>query len=534
VNAERAQNETMFAPGRALDGGKYRLIRKLGAGGMGEVFEAENTLTHKRVAIKCLHPARAQRAEASARLLREAEAASRIRHPHVVDVYDVGREGDSVFLVMEYLEGEPLSQLLARGGTPIHELISLLLPAMRAVAAAHRMGVVHRDIKPDNIFLALEADNERPVAKVLDFGISKLSTHDGELASLTRSGSTLGTPRYMAYEQLMSGKSIDGRVDVYAFGVILYEALTGHSPFEAETYPELIVKIAQGDMVPPKQLRPEIPSTLDRLVCWALERDRDRRVSSVDELIRELEPFSNKRLLQAEMATADPLAQPLLAAGFSSTIRSKTAPTEFSPSVVESSPPARGRVTGLMWTCLGMIAVGAVAGWAWRPGAREPEAGRASSMPPAPVASAGAAAPAVEHASSLPPEPVLAAGAAAVEPSAPSAVVPAEAVSPKSPGAAAVEPPAQSAVVPAEAVGPKPPDGSELPSVPKPRAAKPKPRAADKAVPAPLESVTPKQAPAEATSVVEPPPRAAEPVRADPPPEAAKGYRVKVPQSKEF
>ncbi|HTU58575.1 MAG TPA: serine/threonine-protein kinase, partial [Polyangiales bacterium] len=344
MNAELAQIATMFAPGRELDGGKYRLIRKLGAGGMGEVFEAENTLTRKRVAIKCLHPVRAQRAEASARLLREAEAASRIRHPHVVDVYDVGREGDSVFLVMEYLEGEPLSHLIARGGTPIHELIALLLPAMRAVAAAHRLGVVHRDIKPDNIFLAREADNERPVAKVLDFGISKFSAHEGEHASLTRSGSTLGTPRYMAYEQLMSDKSIDGRVDVYAFGVILYEAITGHSPFEAETYPELIVKIAHGELIPPKQLRPELPSTLDRLVCWALERDRDRRVASVDELIRELEPFSSKRLMQAEMTIADQAVPQLLAAGFSSTIRSKTAPTEMEPlSSIAVGKASRGR-----------------------------------------------------------------------------------------------------------------------------------------------------------------------------------------------
>jgi serine/threonine protein kinase len=502
---------TMFAPGRELDGGKYRLIRKLGAGGMGEVFEAENTLTRKRVAIKCLHPMRVQRAEASARLLREAEAASRIRHPHVVDVYDVGREGDSVFLVMEYLEGEPLSHMIVRGGTPIHELIALLLPAMRAVAAAHRLGVVHRDIKPDNIFLAREADNERPVAKVLDFGISKLSVHEGEHTSLTRSGSTLGTPRYMAYEQLMSDKSIDGRVDVYAFGVILYEALTGHSPYEAETYPELIVKIAHGELIPPKQLRPELPSTLDRLVCWALERDRGRRVSSMDELVRELEPFSSQRLMQAEMTIADQAAPQLLAAGFSSTIRSRTAPTEMAPSVsislsMESPTAPRGRVTWLVGTCLGLTVVASVAGWVWlRPAAREPE-------------------PDNERTSSLPPEPVVPTGRDGAFGAAGSLGVAGVVgiAEPSSPLPAAVEL--------------KRPDVAETKHAPdmtpKPKAAKPmKTRAAEQPV-----VVQPEEPPGAPVVLAEPPspPKAAEPARASPPSEAATPYRVKVPQSKEF
>lgn len=352
-----------FSPGGLLDGGKYRLIRELGAGGMGAVFEAENTLTRKRVAIKCLHATRSAQRESGARLLREAEAASRIRHPNVVDMYDVGHDGDSVFLVMEYLEGEPLSKLLARGGIPVHALIRMLIPAMRAVAEAHRCGVVHRDIKPDNIFLAREPDTEKPVPKVLDFGISKLSVRESDDVSLTLSGSTIGTPRYMAYEQLMSDKTIDGRVDVYAFGVILYEALTGHSPFEAESYPELILKVAQGQFASPKERRPELPSTLDKLICWALARDRAARIPSIEQFIRELEPFATERGLLSEMTVAERYETPTAATAFSSTVRSKPA-TEAEPPA--QAPAKKSRRAGLALSAAVAACAGLAITWLQR------------------------------------------------------------------------------------------------------------------------------------------------------------------------
>jgi serine/threonine-protein kinase len=287
-------------------GSKYCLVRKIGEGGMGAVFEAENIRTKKRVAVKWLHPSISDHEQAAARLVREAQAAARVRHPNVVDVYDVEREGDSVFLVMEFLEGEPLSHALLRRDLAMHELVALLLPAMRGVAAAHKQGVVHRDIKPDNIFLAEESDDGQRVPKVLDFGVSKLDPGNADQLSLTRTGSAVGTPRYMSYEQLAGWRDVDGRADVYAFGVILYEALTGRPPFEANSYSELIVKVATQSPLSPKSLRAEIPSPLADVVLAAMEKDRAQRIPSMAHLIRALEPFSTQAGFRAQTTAENP------------------------------------------------------------------------------------------------------------------------------------------------------------------------------------------------------------------------------------
>ncbi|MDB4986879.1 MAG: serine/threonine protein kinase, partial [Myxococcaceae bacterium] len=162
-----------FEPGTELDDGKYRIVRFLGAGAMGAVFEAENTLTGGRVAIKCVRLSLDVRDSAGPRLLQEARMAARIRHPNVVHVYDVIRWEGHLGLVMEYLAGEPLTQHLSEQGLPVDRALSLLLPIMRGVAAAHRQGVIHRDIKPDNILLSREEESPHPVPKLLDFGIAK-------------------------------------------------------------------------------------------------------------------------------------------------------------------------------------------------------------------------------------------------------------------------------------------------------------------------------------------------------------------------
>jgi serine/threonine-protein kinase len=171
--------------------------------------------------------------------------------------------------------------------------------------------VVHRDIKPDNIFLARVADMASPVPKVLDFGISKVDARNGtEQLTLTRDGTTVGTPSYMSYEQLTGERAIDGRADVYGFGVILYEALTGRVPFEADSFPELMVRFATTVPVEPKALRPEIPGTLSRLMLWALKRERDERISTIDTLIRELEPFTTRHGFAAELTALSPNVTP--------------------------------------------------------------------------------------------------------------------------------------------------------------------------------------------------------------------------------
>jgi len=276
-------------PGSLL-GERFRVLSLLGEGGMGAVYEAENVLTHKRVAIKWLSYSADTPSDAAQRLLQEAQAAGRVRHPNVVDVYDVGRDGEVIFLVMELLEGESLRALLDRGGAQIHELIGLLMSAIRGVAAAHRVGVIHRDVKPENIFLARVGD-ANTVPKVLDFGISKLAAAD-KLTS-TRTGTAIGTPMYMSYEQLTGQRDIDARVDVYAFGVILYEALTGRLPFTAETVMEWSIKLATTEPRPPSAHGLPIPPALDDLVLRAMARSREQRTPDLETLLRELEPFSS-------------------------------------------------------------------------------------------------------------------------------------------------------------------------------------------------------------------------------------------------
>jgi serine/threonine-protein kinase len=283
-------------------GGKYRVLGLLGQGGMGAVLEAEHQITRKRVALKWMHPQIAGDADAQARFVREAQASARVRHPNIVDVYDVVREGDALFLVMELLEGETLTALLRRGGTPIHKLIELLLPALRAVAAAHRQGVIHRDLKPDNIFLTRQQDSPLPVPKVLDFGISKVA--DSSALTLTRTGAAMGTPMYMSLEQLCGDKDLDARADVYALGVILYEAVTGRAPFEAATFSELAIKVATVEPPGPKQVRPELPSALGSLIGAAMAKKRENRLSSVDELVQKLEPFATEQSFRAKMTHA--------------------------------------------------------------------------------------------------------------------------------------------------------------------------------------------------------------------------------------
>ncbi len=258
---------------------------------MGAVYEAEHVGTGKHVAIKWLHPHVMENRLAIERLMREAQASARVRHINVVDVYDVEREGDALFLVMELLDGEPLTNMLERGGVPFHIVLGLIAQAMRGVAEAHRQGIVHRDIKPDNIFLSYQHDRAQPLAKVLDFGISKLDVPQGGL-SLTQTGSALGTPLYMSYEQLAGLRDVDARSDIYAFGVIMYEALTGMLPYSAENFAELAAKVITTDPPTPRQLRPEIPEALDQLITWAMRKRREERPANLGVLLEALQPFT--------------------------------------------------------------------------------------------------------------------------------------------------------------------------------------------------------------------------------------------------
>jgi serine/threonine protein kinase len=287
---------------------KYRIERVLGRGGMGTVFLAENQVTGKRVAIKWLDASSADDL-ARARFLREARAAGQVNHPHVVDVYDVAEHLGSPFMVMEYLRGETLQQVLDRQRSlPAELCVEWLLPAMEGVAAAHALGIVHRDLKPDNIFLCERPDGSiHP--KVLDFGVAKISsptelrssaiharsgssrTSSPDIdPSLTRPGALVGSPCYMAIEQIDTCE-VDARADVYAFGVILYRAIAGELPYTSTSLSKLIAEIATGLPRPLRDLHGNLPAGLDAVVAKAMARDRAQRYESIDALKTALLPY---------------------------------------------------------------------------------------------------------------------------------------------------------------------------------------------------------------------------------------------------
>jgi len=279
--------------------GKYLLESMLGQGGMGAVFRARHTLTDRKVALKWMLPDDQAGAAAVQRFLREARAMGRIDHPSVVGVLDVGVEGDAAYLVMELLRGSSLRDVIeASGKLSVPDAIARLLPAMEGVAAAHAAGVVHRDLKPDNLFCVAASGSDRPTTKVLDFGVSKLQgdrfAAPGAPGSgaITHTGAMVGTPAYMAPEQVRGDKTIDARTDVWALGAILYEAISGQLPFAHETLGQTIVAIAT--MAPPRieSHVANVPLPLADAIHRALEKDLDARWLSVEAFARAILPFA--------------------------------------------------------------------------------------------------------------------------------------------------------------------------------------------------------------------------------------------------
>jgi serine/threonine protein kinase len=270
---------------------KYRVERLLGRGGMGAVFEVTHCVTAKRFALKWLVGGGAE-VGAVERFVREAQAVGRIAHPSVVDVYDIGEERGSLYMLMELLEGETLAERLDHGGPlPLAEACRLLMPCMRGVAQAHALGIVHRDLKPENIFVC-RADTEAPErAKVLDFGVSKMPGIPGQLNAATQGGLLIGTPHYMALEQLRC-RPVDQRADVYAFGVVMYETLSGSVPFPTENFSDLVVRVATE--VPPDLdgVVPGLPEGLSKVIARALARDARDRYPTLHAFLADLAPFA--------------------------------------------------------------------------------------------------------------------------------------------------------------------------------------------------------------------------------------------------
>jgi serine/threonine protein kinase len=263
---------------------KYTITRCLGVGGHGAVFEAENTWTGRRVALKVLLGAAALNPEMSERFLREARATTRVAHPHIVEVLDMGRDphDGSLFIVQELLQGEDLREVLRRERTvDPHWLVETLAPVLEALAVAHAQGIVHRDLKPANLYLARQHDG-RVVPKLIDFGVSRMEDEPG-LNEITHAGALLGTPDYMAPEQAR-GERAGPQADVWAIGVILYESLAGQRPFRGANYNALLLRVMADDAPPLRGLVPGVPESLAAIVHGALARDPAARFPSAASL----------------------------------------------------------------------------------------------------------------------------------------------------------------------------------------------------------------------------------------------------------
>lgn len=267
---------------------KYKLLRLLGDGGMGSVYEAEHLRLGTHVAIKVLHADLTRRAGLIERFLQEARVSAQIRSPHVVHVTDVESTADGIaYLVMELLQGEPLSNVEKRERTlPVATACEYTLQILQALEAAHSLGVIHRDLKPDNVFVTFEGG--KPVVKLIDFGIAKLKRAEGStgagVKNLTVAGMLMGTPEYMAPEQAYSAADIDVRADLYSVGVMLYEMLSGQTPAQGEDPRVVVLKVERGEVKPLVHVAPNVPPEVAGLVHRAMAPRPEMRFSSAAEM----------------------------------------------------------------------------------------------------------------------------------------------------------------------------------------------------------------------------------------------------------
>ena len=268
---------------------RYELVREIGTGGMGAVFEAFDLRLERPVALKFLDPSLVKNEEHVIRFHREALAAGRIGHPNICDVRDRGVSAEGLhFIAMELLEGCTFYEVIKKEG-PLspQRVVPIVLEVLSALAAAHKVGIVHRDLKPENIFL-VRANGGQEQVKLLDFGVSRF-LDDATSLRLTKSGKVLGTPLYVSPEQALAEKDIDHRSDLWGVGVLLYEALTSQAPFKARNTGQMLIMIIKKEVTPPSEYIPWISESLEAVILKALKKSREERYQSAELFAADLE-----------------------------------------------------------------------------------------------------------------------------------------------------------------------------------------------------------------------------------------------------
>jgi serine/threonine-protein kinase len=409
---------------------RYRIVKKLGEGGMGAVYQAEHALIEKRIALKVLFPELTRRTDLVARFLQEAKSASRIGHENVIDISDFGQSPEGlVYIAMEFLDGHDLGQLLrSEGALTWTRARPILMQIAKALRAAHEHGIIHRDMKPENVFL-IQREARPDFVKVLDFGIAKSVGQDDGGPRLTQAGMIFGTPEYMSPEQAQ-GQTPDHRVDVYALGAVMYHLLTGEVPFQSDSFMGILTKHMLEPVVPPRKRKPElgIPADVEAVCLRALEKDREKRWQDMDAFYRALgaaggEPFEASAVYARSPSLRFPvLSQPnALARELKTEVPEPPRVTESGAAVFDDERPVVRRSAGLKvgGVVLAVAAIAVAAFFALRGPAKvaapvgvpaQPSAGAMPAPPaaapqPAPSAPAREPEPVEARAPSKPAEP---------------------------------------------------------------------------------------------------------------------------------
>lgn len=363
--------------------GKYRLVRRIGEGGMGEVYEARHTLVGRREAIKLLRTEYASNEQLYARFQQEAMIAGALESQHIVPVRDLGCASDGTpYMVMDLLDGQSLASLLATHGPfELGHALDIIHQACSGVVTAHAKDVIHRDLKPDNMFVCLQEDGTELV-RILDFGIAKLDRADSEVPR-TLTGSTQGTLYYMSPEQAQGSKTIDKRTDVYALGVILYELLSGERPYGGDSYNAILYQIITQEPKPLRDLCPELPDEVVTIVEKAMARAPEDRFQSVTELDAALAPFRRRseapqpaavvlrpasaplRAEQRTLASAEDMAEPTLH-GSGDGVNGNSSDNAAGPGSVTTPSPAPTRRNRWIGSGAAILIAGALATLLWR------------------------------------------------------------------------------------------------------------------------------------------------------------------------